>query len=74
MSVLFCFSRQDDSLTDHKRKEGVEEILGKMSEDRFHKVTWRNLRLFRVCSVGMDSCGRRGLCSVAHGLFMPPWM
>lgn len=30
---------QDESLTDHKRQEGVEEILGKMRPERFHKVT-----------------------------------
>lgn len=39
MKPSCAYSRQDDSLTDHKRKEGVEEILGKMSEDRFHKVS-----------------------------------
>lgn len=30
---------QDDSLTDHKRQEGVEAILGKMRPERFHKVS-----------------------------------
>lgn len=29
---------QDDSLTDHKRQEGVEAILGKIRPERFHKV------------------------------------
>lgn len=34
---------QDDSITDHVRQEAVGELLGKMRDDRFHKVCYHEV-------------------------------